>query len=57
MADDKAGFEFAPLDPKLYSLDEQEAAFFKSATGIQDEEELKKHILDVQAKAYAVRVI
>ncbi|KDQ24625.1 hypothetical protein PLEOSDRAFT_1113876 [Pleurotus ostreatus PC15] len=54
MADDKVGFEFAPLDPKLYSLDEQEAAFFKSATGIQDEEELKKHILDVQAKAYAI---
>ncbi|KDQ27948.1 hypothetical protein PLEOSDRAFT_1076958 [Pleurotus ostreatus PC15] len=60
MATDKVGFEFAPhevvpsLDPKLYSLDEQEAAFFKSATGMQDDEELKKHILDVQAKAYVI---
>ncbi|KAF9493483.1 hypothetical protein BDN71DRAFT_1508452 [Pleurotus eryngii] len=58
MVTDKFGFEFTPhgvvpsLDPKLYSIDKQEAAFFKSMTCIQDDEELKKHILDVQAKAY-----
>ncbi|KAF4567770.1 mediator complex subunit [Pleurotus pulmonarius] len=60
METEKVGFHFSPhevvptLDPKLYSLNEEEAAFFKYTTGIQDEEELKKHILDVQAKAYAI---
>ncbi|KAF4596473.1 hypothetical protein EYR40_007829 [Pleurotus pulmonarius] len=43
-----------PLDPSYYKLDDQEAAFFKSMTGIQDDAELKEHILRVQAKAYSV---
>ncbi|KDQ63332.1 hypothetical protein JAAARDRAFT_29353 [Jaapia argillacea MUCL 33604] len=43
-----------PLDSSLYSLDEAELAFFKAQTGIQDEEELKKHIIAVQEKAYKV---
>ncbi|KIJ63016.1 hypothetical protein HYDPIDRAFT_113521 [Hydnomerulius pinastri MD-312] len=43
-----------PLDPGLYSLTPEAAAFFKAATGIQDDEELKTHILSVQAKAYNV---
>ncbi|KIL67227.1 hypothetical protein M378DRAFT_73824 [Amanita muscaria Koide BX008] len=43
-----------PLDESLYSLDEDELAFFKSETGINDEGELKKHILTVQARAYEV---
>ena len=44
-----------PLDPNLYKLEEDEAAFFKQATGIPDDEELKQHILRVQAEAYEVR--
>jgi hypothetical protein len=31
-----------------------DAAFFKKVTGIHDDEALKQHILDVQAKAYKV---
>ena len=47
-------FMIMPLDPSLYKLEEDEAAFFKQATGIQDDEELKQHILRVQAEAYEV---
>ena len=43
-----------PLNPELYAPAENEKAFFKELTKIQDDEELRKHILDVQAKAYAV---
>lgn len=43
-----------PLDESLYSLDENELVFFKSQTGIDNEEELKTHILTVQARAYEV---
>jgi len=38
----------------MISLGEQEAVFFKSQTKIQDDEELRQHIIDVQKKAYAV---
>lgn len=48
-------FIVMPLDPSLYKLEEDEAAFFKQATGIPDDEELKQHILRVQAEAYEVR--
>lgn len=43
-----------PLDPTLLNLNEQEAQFFKSQTGIQDDKELRKHIIQVQEKAYQV---
>ena len=43
------------LDPSFLSLDSEELTFFSDWTGIKDEEELKKHIISVQAKAYAVR--
>ncbi|KAI0066719.1 hypothetical protein BV25DRAFT_1796809 [Artomyces pyxidatus] len=43
-----------PLDESLYKLDEDETAFFKAQTGIQDDEELKKHLLQGQADAYKV---
>lgn len=43
------------LDEKFYSLDEEEKSFFKKETGIQDDEELKAHIIAVQTKAYSVR--
>jgi hypothetical protein len=41
-------------DTSLYSLTSEEAAFFKAQTGIDDDEDLKRHILEVQAKAYKV---
>ncbi|CAL1715524.1 unnamed protein product [Somion occarium] len=44
----------APIDERLYSLEPDELEFFKSWTKIQDEEELKRHILKSQADAYAV---
>jgi len=43
-----------PLDISLYSLQGDQLEFFRTTTGIQDEEELKQHILNVQAKAYEV---
>ncbi len=43
-----------PLDPTLYALDEDEAAFFKSQTGIEDDASLKSHIFAVQEEAYKV---
>ncbi|KIJ62684.1 hypothetical protein HYDPIDRAFT_114355 [Hydnomerulius pinastri MD-312] len=42
------------LDPSLYNLDPESLVFFKSETGIHDDDALRKHILDVQAQAYAV---
>ena len=42
------------LDERLYELADEDLAFFKQQTGIQDEEELKAHILQVQAEAYKV---
>ncbi|KAG1841698.1 hypothetical protein DFJ58DRAFT_666422 [Suillus subalutaceus] len=40
------------VDTSLYSLSSKEAAFFKAQIGIDDDEDLKRHILEVQAKAY-----
>lgn len=45
-----------PLDESLYSPDSEELAFYKSEAGIADEEQLKKHIIAAQTKAYEVRV-
>ncbi|KAK0453988.1 uncharacterized protein EV420DRAFT_1645209 [Desarmillaria tabescens] len=36
------------LDPKFYTLAENEAAFFKAQTGIEDEATLKNHIFTIQ---------
>lgn len=47
-------FLVMPLDPSFYKLEKDEATFFKQATGILDDEELKQHILRVQAEAYEV---
>lgn len=46
--------EFA-LDDTGYGLDEEESKFFRSQTGIQDEAQLKEHLLKVQAEALAIR--
>lgn len=40
-----------PLDESLYKLDR---AFFKQQTGIEDDHELKTHLLSIQAEAYQV---
>jgi hypothetical protein len=40
------------VDTGLYNLSPAQAAFFKTQTGIDDDEDLKRHILEVQAKAY-----
>ena len=47
---------FLDIDRSLLELDETEAAFFKSQTGIQADEELKEHICDIQSKAYKVSI-
>ncbi|EAU85563.2 hypothetical protein CC1G_06276 [Coprinopsis cinerea okayama7 len=48
--------ERPPLDESLYDLENDPEAldFFKSQTGIQDNGELRKHILNVQGRAYDV---
>ena len=43
-----------PLATKYLNLDEDERSFFKAATQIDDDVELDKHILEVQAKAFEV---
>lgn len=49
---------FLPLNDQYYSLDDDEQArnFFKKSTGIQDDVELKEHIMAVRTKAFAVGV-
>ncbi|KAK0469996.1 uncharacterized protein EV420DRAFT_1298367 [Desarmillaria tabescens] len=42
------------LDPTLYELAENETAFFKAQTGIEDDAMLKSHILTIQDAAYKV---
>ena len=42
------------LDERYYDLTGEDLTFFKQQTGIQDDEELKAHILQVQAEAYKV---
>ncbi|KAI9059638.1 hypothetical protein FKP32DRAFT_1596194 [Trametes sanguinea] len=61
MADDNTGVAEdtqrvwpVPLDASLYSIDEEASEFMKTTTGIQDPEEIKEHILAVQAEAYAI---
>ncbi|KAH9933311.1 uncharacterized protein B0H18DRAFT_870613 [Fomitopsis serialis] len=50
----RATLRNSKLDESLYSLDEEESAFFKSLTGIDDDEALKQHILKVQNDAFEV---
>ncbi len=51
---DKLGRPSPGLDDRFYHLEDKEAEFLKEQTGIQDDEELKQHIIKVQEKAYAV---
>lgn len=43
-----------PLDDNLYIIGDVELAFLKEQTGLMDEDELKRHIISIQAKAYKV---
>ncbi|KAG8793796.1 hypothetical protein FRC12_001568 [Ceratobasidium sp. 428] len=43
-----------PLDESAYSLAPDELEFYQSTTNIDNEVELKRHILDIQAKAYKI---
>ena len=51
---DHQDFHQEPLDERLYDLTNEESRFFKQKTGIQDDDELKAHILELQAEAYKV---
>ena len=42
------------LDDEFYNPDEEAKAFFKAETGIQDDDELREHIIAVQSRAFAV---
>ena len=53
--DQKVGMtSIPPLDDTLYRISPEASEFFKQSTGIQDDEELKKHILTVREKAYNI---
>lgn len=43
-----------PLDEGLYELQEDEYEFLSSQTGIKEQEQLKEHVLAVQAEVYKV---
>jgi len=42
------------LDESLYTPDEEQLTFFRSQTGINDEQALKEHIIRIQRKAYEI---
>ncbi|KAL4245152.1 hypothetical protein ABKN59_009899 [Abortiporus biennis] len=50
----KESFSSLTLDPELLQLEADELQFYKHKTGIENEQELKRHIVEVQADAYAV---
>ena len=45
-----------PLDESLYAPDEEEKVFLVATTGIEDDEGLKEHIINLQRKAFGVRM-
>jgi hypothetical protein len=42
------------LKSQVNAIQEEDVAFIKEQTGIADPDALKKHVIDVQKKAYAV---
>ncbi|RPD62465.1 hypothetical protein L226DRAFT_568766 [Lentinus tigrinus ALCF2SS1-7] len=42
------------LDDSFYDPDDEEKAFMRAATDITDEEELRRHIISVQTKAFSL---
>jgi hypothetical protein len=51
---DEEQYHRLTLDPNLYSLQPDESAFIKELTHIQDDEELKHHVMSVQKEAFQV---
>jgi hypothetical protein len=49
----KVSWNVLPLDPSIYFLLDTEREFYKARTGIQSDDELKQHILNVQSQAYS----
>ena len=47
-------FSDVQLDPSKYDLSAEQKSFFKQQTGIETDEELKEHILEVQRAAWEV---
>ncbi|KAJ4467020.1 hypothetical protein J3R30DRAFT_3850176 [Lentinula aciculospora] len=43
-----------PLETRFYGIDAEDIEFFQKETKAQDKEELRKHIIAVQAKAYSI---
>ncbi|KAJ6504201.1 hypothetical protein C8R47DRAFT_1210286 [Mycena vitilis] len=41
-----------PLDENLFTMEDEDLAFLKAQSGIQDPDALKQHVLAIQAKAY-----
>ena len=50
----KSHLQSLPLDSNFLVLNPDVEEFFKVETGIQDTEELKKHLVQVQEEAYKV---
>lgn len=44
-----------PLDASLYNPDEEETTFLKQTIAIDDDDELRRHILSLQERAFSVR--
>ena len=50
----KSAFGLNGSELVFYKPDPEQLAFFKSVTGIDDDEQLKAHIIEVQHEAYKV---
>ena len=48
-------FRTLHIDGTLLEFDPEEETFFRAETGIQDTEELRKHIIEVHDEAYKAR--
>jgi hypothetical protein len=47
--------EILPLNIAFYTISNEEAAFFKSLTGLETDADLKSHVLEIQEESYNVR--
>lgn len=45
---------FLPLDPKLYNLSDEQLDFLRSLTGFENDDEMRQHVLTIQAQAYEI---
>lgn len=56
MADNPKSGQIVTLDPTMYAPTPDEVLFLKKWTGIDDDEELKQHVLTVQKEAWDVSI-